>query len=98
LPRDASPLGLITFDDPETSLWRPFGSRKILHVPHNDPPEVTRTRGIRYVLVSCFALSDTFGTSVSDWIARNNAEIIERFQLDLRAGRGPTEWLLVKIN
>lgn len=32
LPPDLKILGLITWDDPETSLWRPFGSRRIEHV------------------------------------------------------------------
>ncbi|MGH7975778.1 MAG: hypothetical protein ACREC8_03855, partial [Limisphaerales bacterium] len=29
LPPGVKILGLVTFDDPETSLWRPFGSRRV---------------------------------------------------------------------
>src|SRR5262249_21381847 len=30
LPSDLRAVGLVSFDDPETSLWKPFGSRRIL--------------------------------------------------------------------
>jgi hypothetical protein len=52
LPPDEKLVGVITFDDPETSLWRPFGSRKILHVAPDDTGEQIRRWGVRYVLVS----------------------------------------------
>ncbi len=32
LPPGESVVGLITADDPETSLWRPFGTRVVVHV------------------------------------------------------------------
>src|SRR5260221_14729047 len=52
LPTNANPLGLVTSDDPETSLWRPFGSRSILHVTRTDTAEDLQRLGIQYVLIS----------------------------------------------
>jgi hypothetical protein len=98
LPADANPLGLITAsDDPEASLWRPFGSRRILHVCHNDTPDDIRRRGIHYVLVSSVVLSQGWNISLDEWLSRNNAEVVQRLSLKLRAGIGPTDWLLVRL-
>jgi hypothetical protein len=97
LPAEANPLGLITWDDPEASLWQPFGSRRILHVCRDDTPEETRRRGIHYVLASSFVLSQVWDMSLDEWLARNNAEVVQRLSLELRAGRGPTDWFLVKL-
>jgi hypothetical protein len=97
LPVDANPLGLITWDDPEASLWRPFGSRHILHVCLDDSPEATRQHGIKYVLVSSIILLQGKNMSLEEWLVRNNAELIQRLNLDLRASRGPTDWALVRL-
>ena len=97
LPADASPLGMVTGDDPEATLWQPFGSRRILHVRQDDTPEETRRRGIHYVLVSSIVLSQGWRMSLNEWLARNNAEVVQRLSLELRASRGPTDWFLVRL-
>jgi hypothetical protein len=78
LPADANPLGMVTRDGPKASLWQPFGSRRILHVCRDDTPEETRRRGIHYVLVSSFVLSQSWNMSLDEWLARNNAEVVQR--------------------
>jgi hypothetical protein len=97
LPADANPLGMVTWDDPEASLWQPFGSRRIMHVCRDDTPEATRRRGIHYVLVSSYVLSQGWKMSLDEWLARYNAEVVQRLSLELRAGRGPTDWFLVRL-
>lgn len=97
LPADADPLGLVTWDDPEASLWQPFGSRRILHIRHDDTPAETRRRGINYALVSSVVLSQHEHTSLDEWLARNNAEVVRHLSLELRAGKGPADWYLVRF-
>jgi hypothetical protein len=97
LPVEANPLGFITGDDPEATLWQPFGSRRILHICRDDTPEETRRRGIHYVLVSSSILLQIWNMSLDEWLARNNAEVVQRLSLELRAGTGPTDWFLVKL-
>jgi hypothetical protein len=97
LPADANPLGMVTADDPEAALWQPYGSRRILHVCRDDTPEETRRRGIHYVLVSSIVLSQGWNMSLDEWLARNNAEVVQRLSLELRASRGPTDWFLVRL-
>jgi len=93
LPAGASPLGFVTSDDPETSLWRPFGSRRVLHICSDDTPEQIRERGIQFALVR----SNVLRTSIDDWLTRNRAENIQTLSLELRATKGPTPWYLVRF-
>jgi hypothetical protein len=92
-PPDASPLGIVTFDDPETSLWRPFGARRILHVQSTESAESVRQRGIRYVFVSVEKLREPW----EQWLRRMNARELQRYELRLRAGREPFEWRFVEL-
>jgi hypothetical protein len=92
-PPDASPLGIVTFDDPETSLWRPFGSRRILHVLNGESAESIRQRGLRYVFVSVEKLREPW----DEWLRRVNGRELETVELRLRAGRGPFQWRLVEL-
>jgi hypothetical protein len=97
LPRDANPLGFITADDPESALWRPFGSRRILHVCKADRGEQTRQKGIKYVLINVEELTGDRQVTVEQWLKANDAEVLQRLKLRLRAARESSEWLLVKL-
>jgi len=98
LPPGADPLGVVTSDDPETSLWRPFGSRRIVHVCLGDTPGQLRQKHIKYVLVNSIVLAQNFQVSLDKWLAENNAELVQRLSLELRAGKGPVDWFLVRLN
>ncbi|MBC8094853.1 MAG: hypothetical protein H7Y43_03475 [Akkermansiaceae bacterium] len=97
LPADANPLGLITWDDPEASLWFPFGSRRIVHICRTDGPVEVRQTGVKYVLIHEWALSSLQNKTLPGWLSENHAEVIHHFRLALRAKRGPTDWYLVKL-
>ncbi|MDB6020344.1 MAG: hypothetical protein JWQ04_201 [Pedosphaera sp.] len=97
LPADATVLGLITFDDPETSLWLPFGQRRIVHVKSTDRREDLDRRGIKYVLVSSEFLSWQPGQTPQSWAEKNHAEIIRVVPLTLRASRGPVDWAVARL-
>jgi hypothetical protein len=96
LPPDANPLGMVTSDDPETSLWRPFGSRRIVHVCKEDGPDQAREQGLRYALVNSGVLN-TCQMSLDQWLAQHDAELIQKMNLELRASSGPKEWYLVRF-
>ena len=97
LPPDANPLGLVTFDEPEAALWKPFGARRILHISKNDPAEFPRAQGIHYALVSEEFLKNHMHTDAAGWLAQFRAEPIEEFKLAIHAGHEPEGWLLVKL-
>jgi hypothetical protein len=97
LPVTANPLGMMTFDDPETSLWRPFGSRRIRHVTGSDSVQSVRERNIEYILVSATVLETHHQMTIEDLIHRLDGELVQTFPLFLRAGTGVKDWYLVRI-
>jgi hypothetical protein len=97
LPPDVTTLGLVTGDDPEASLWRPFGSRRVEHVCGFDGPEYLREHNIKYVLVSSYIVNHHYEMTMDEWLKKYNAEIIQPLTLSLRAGVGPVQWWLVKV-
>jgi hypothetical protein len=97
LPPDLKVLGMITFDDPETSLWRPFGSRRIEHVCPDDTAAMLKAHGIEYVLLREQALG-WFHCPLDDWLKRMNAQVVRKIPLNLRASTGPLDWYLVRLN
>ncbi|MEO5713811.1 MAG: hypothetical protein ABIT37_10025 [Luteolibacter sp.] len=97
LSPDLKLLGLVTFDDPETSLWRPFGTRRISHVTQTDDAASLRQRGLEQVLVSDYIITELQQTTLAEWLKRFDAEVITSMDLPLRASRGPTAWHLVRL-
>ncbi|HSY74308.1 MAG TPA: hypothetical protein VK810_02465 [Dongiaceae bacterium] len=97
-PPDLKILGLVTYDDPETSLWRPFGSRRIEYVCPGDTAAGLKARGVGFILVKNEAFEDWFNGSFDDWLKRMNAQVVQKIPLTLRASQGPVDWYLVKLN
>jgi hypothetical protein len=98
LPPDLKILGLVTYDDPETSLWLPFGSREIKHVCPQDSAADLKAGGVQFILVKTEGFDGRFDSSVDDWVARMNAQVVQKIPLRLRAGTPATDWWLVKLN
>jgi hypothetical protein len=97
LPANLKVLGFVTYDDPEASLWRPFGTRRVEHVRPEDIAVNLKARDIEYVLARTDVFESRFACSAEDWIRRANAEVIRRFQLNLRASTGPRDWYLLRL-
>jgi len=98
LPPGLKVLGMITFDDPETSLWRPFDSRRIVHICPGDTAADLKAGGVEYVLLREEALELYFKCPLADWIKQMNAQVVRKIPLNLRASRGPMDWYLIKLN
>ena len=97
LPPGLKILGFVTYDDPETSLWQPYGSRRIVHVCPEDSAAFLKAEGIEYIL----AKPSLFGTQFpefNDWLARMNGLLVQKIPLNLRADSGVKDWYLVKLN
>ncbi len=97
LPVDIKVLGVITFDDPEASLWRPFGHLKIEHVTPSDSALTLQRRGIEYVLVQPYNLQLLFHQTLDQWAQAMHAEFQAKVSLDLKAAIGPRDWFLMKL-
>jgi hypothetical protein len=97
LPANVSVLGLISIDDPETSLWIPFGARRVEQVTPTDTLADLRRQGIIYILIKSDAYKFAFSEPFEKWMAQHNAELIETVPLTLRVSAGPVDCLLVEI-
>jgi hypothetical protein len=98
LPADAKIIGLIAFNQPENSLWLPYGSRRVLHIRREDLPELTRQRGIKYVVISPVITEKIFKITAEEWAQQNNGEVIGRFHIEILARGEPGDWVLVRLN
>jgi hypothetical protein len=98
LPPGLKVLGLIASDDPETSLWRPFGQRRIEHVVPADSIANLRARGVEYVLVNSEKFEALFQRPLQQWLTEMQAQILAKVALTLRATAGPSEWCVIKLS
>lgn len=96
LPPETRVLGLISYDDPTTSLWQPFGSRQIACVKPSDSAAWLKSRGVQYILARSTLFGDRF-PDFTDWREKMNAVDIRELTLNLRAGTGPVKWYLLKL-
>jgi len=97
LPPELKILGVFTYDDPEASLWRPFGSRRILHIRPEDTTDYLKSEGVDYVLINSHKMADWFHETPTQWVRRLNAVVVKKIPLTLRASEGPVDWWLVKL-
>lgn len=86
---------MVTFDDPEATLWRPYGSRRILHVCSGDDANWLRANGIEYVWINTHAFQRLFNGPLGGWLQRVNGRRLQTIQLNLRAGQETIPWILV---
>ncbi len=98
LPLNANVVGLITRDDPEATLWKPFGTRRFRHVIEGDSKADLLAAGIKYVLVGEDKFPVVFTQSFEQWLASVDGKVVQKVSLTLRAKYGPVNWLLVEVD
>ncbi len=98
LPPGLTILGFIGFDEPEATLWQPFGSRRIKNICHADSAADIRARGIKYALVSVDSLQHNLGVDFDAWLQQVRGQQVAAFPLKIRAGRPITDWRLVNFS
>lgn len=98
LPPEVKVLGLIASDDPETSLWRPFGQRRIEHVTAADSLANLHSRGVEYILANSAKFEALFHRPLEQWVTEMHAEILTKVTLALRATSGSSDWFLIKLS
>jgi hypothetical protein len=98
LPPETKIVGLFSINNPETSLWRPFGGRRVLHMRIEDSPEFTRNRAIEYAIIGPNIGFNQRLLTADDWAKTNNAAIIAHFPIQIVARGQTTDWVLVRLN
>jgi len=96
LPPDLKVLGFLAADEIETSLWRPFGRLRVMHIKASDSAGELRRRGIEYVLVSDDLWALRTNKSLTSWCEEQGLDVVEQFDLRLRARR-TASWHLLRL-
>jgi hypothetical protein len=97
VPAGTTVIGFAGHDDLETGLWKPFGSRKIIHVCGDDTPEQLRSKGITFIFLGTFGLARVSPDGLEPWLKRMNAELVQTVPLALRGDNQPQNWYVVKL-
>lgn len=90
-------LGMVTYDDPETAMWLPYGSRRIVHVCLQDDARFLLNEGVRHIWVSRTAFQMLSDKSFDRWLEQIHGRELLDVGLDLRAASGVTHWALVEV-
>jgi hypothetical protein len=98
LPAGEKILGYIAFDKPETTLWQPFGARRVIHVCPGDRAADLKAGGVRYVLADPDAFEPYFKCTFSEWLRQMDAAVVKQIPLRLLAAKPVQNWQLVRLN
>jgi hypothetical protein len=97
IPSNSKEIGFVAGpDEPEASLWRPFGSRIVLAVTPDSEAE-TIGKSLNIAVVRVGAIEELYGCSVDGWLARNHLHVLGREKLILQVQHGQEEWLVVQV-
>jgi hypothetical protein len=98
LPASERTIGFVQAgDDSEVSLWRPFGSRKVVEVKPSDSVDSIRARGVHYVVVGQDALEVRYKTTLADILSNWSGTLVEQKEIILMAHEGAKTWYLIRL-
>jgi len=94
LPADRKTVGLVSGDVPQVSLWRPFGTRRVVDViPANQARFATRSS---IVVASDDAVKSLFGQSMPQWIVAMHGRVLAKEALVTKLARGSQDWYIIE--
>lgn len=97
VPAAVTQLGFITGNDAETSLWRPYGTRRLYHIPKPyTRAELDRLK-VSWVVVNIAELTARGGVGWEEWLRAVQGEVVHRQSLKLAAAVGAQEYAVVRV-
>lgn len=94
IPEGMQTVGYAGINDPEVSLWRPFGSRRVVELTEANSTELFSKTPLLFGPQGAF--EQILNRPVKEWLAENHARVVARELLSTRAGSPPQEWLVVE--
>ncbi len=95
-PDGPGPIGFVTSNDAETSLWKPYGTRRVRHVLPGDNLSALRQEGMFCIVVNRTDFETRFGMTLDAWTAREGGTIAGRLAVRLLASQPPQEFVVVR--
>jgi hypothetical protein len=80
----------------ESSLWLPYGQRRVQRILPGDTPEQSRLAGIHYVVLEQNQLDDTSET-LPQWLARYKGIVIQQWEFIANPYDPPQHLYLVRL-
>ena len=81
-------------DEPEVSLWRPFGTRRVFDL--TAASEVGLRKEPSIVIASEDGLADIYKGTVDQWVATLNGKVLGKEKLLTKVSRGIKEWYVIQ--
>lgn len=99
IPPGERALGFLQIgDNPEATLWRPYGSRKVIEVTPEDSMEELKAQGIHFVIVGQDALDVRYhNLPLAFLLAKWSASLVAEKSILLKAHRGPETWYVLSL-
>lgn len=98
MPETVAAVGFMASgDDAETSLWRPYGRRKVVRLFAGEAPRDADGAPLEWIVVRSDAAWAKPETAAA-WVARWHGAVVARERLRVKASRADEEWLLVRFS
>ncbi len=99
LPEDATKVGFIAGEnDPDYSLWRPFGHRQVVHLWCGAPQTtVWLPPDVEWIVVRRAVWPQITDAPLEAWVARHRIEIVSSVQILSFASVGEETWCLLHV-
>ena len=96
IPKSVAVIGLIEGgDDAESSLWRPFGSRRVVHVGESDHGQAL---GLHWLVVKNDVIADGHAEVFDRWLQRSGGALVRSESVTEKAGAGPETWSVIRFS
>jgi hypothetical protein len=93
IPESVPVIGLIeSADDAETSLWRPFGARRVVNIM--EAYHVAESK-LQWVVVKHHAISLNNPKAFDQWLHRTGGTLVAQQSVTEKVLAGPEEWSVV---
>ncbi len=95
-------LAFVTTTTLETSLWRPFGERRIRWVRADDSSNTICGKGIHFVVIGADSpdapvCGRPFQDWLQDWTTSHNGKVVGSFSVSNVASKPPSPWFVVEL-
>jgi hypothetical protein len=95
IPQSVAVIGLIEGeDDAEAGLWRPYGDRRIVHVPN---AAKVRDCKLEWIVVKNIMIGPKNSTAFNDWLRHSGGVLVAQQIITEKAGGGPEKWSVVQF-
>jgi hypothetical protein len=98
LPEQPSDIGLLTAADPETSLWRPFGSRRVHHILRTTTREDLARLGLKWLVANPEVSQGVLGQPLAVWLDKIGGCIVTNISLRVYASNPSAPFALVRLS